>query len=252
MRRLAVVLAAAPLLLGVTPPRLVTDVSDAQIEIAYSFTGAKLLLFGAILYPPRHRRQSEAEVVVIVKGPPETLTLREKAKVAGIWVNQASARFSDVPSFYASASRRPIDDFVPFETAWRHGLGVANLPLRQDGGTSLSERQRFRDGFMAMKRNAGLYSDHADAVSIRENVLYRAEIPVPPRVPTGRFTAETYLIQNGTVIAAATREIAIDKTGFERLVAVSAVQRPVLYGAVAIGLSLLLGWIAAVVFNRRR
>ena len=32
-------------------PRLVPDVSQRQIEIRYSFTGAELLLFGAILYP---------------------------------------------------------------------------------------------------------------------------------------------------------------------------------------------------------
>ena len=32
-------------------PRLVPDVSQREIEIRYSFTGAELLLFGAILYP---------------------------------------------------------------------------------------------------------------------------------------------------------------------------------------------------------
>jgi uncharacterized protein (TIGR02186 family) len=251
MRAIAVAL-LAPLLLGAAQPRLVTDVSDTQIEIAYSFTGAKLLLFGAILYPPRQKPRADTEVIVVVKGPPESVVLREKAKVGGVWINHATAIFRDVPAFYAVASDRPVDDLVPFPVAWRFGLGVANLPLRQEGGENLAERQRFREGFLTLKRDAHLYSEHPDAVSIREGVLYRAEVPVPPRVPTGLFTAETYLVRNGTVIAAATREIVIDKTGFERVVTVAAARRPALYGATAIGLSLLLGWIAALLFRRRR
>ncbi|HEY0628334.1 MAG TPA: TIGR02186 family protein, partial [Sphingomicrobium sp.] len=31
-------------------PRLVPDISARSVEIRYSFTGAQLLLFGAILY----------------------------------------------------------------------------------------------------------------------------------------------------------------------------------------------------------
>ena len=52
MRRPALLLASlAPLLLGASKPVLVPDVSARTIEIRYSFTGAQLLLFGAILYP---------------------------------------------------------------------------------------------------------------------------------------------------------------------------------------------------------
>jgi hypothetical protein len=40
-----------PLLMAQAKPVLVPDVSQRNIEIAYSFTGAELLLFGAILYP---------------------------------------------------------------------------------------------------------------------------------------------------------------------------------------------------------
>ena len=43
--------ALLPLLMGATQPRLVPGVSQEDIEIVYSFTGAELLLFGAILYP---------------------------------------------------------------------------------------------------------------------------------------------------------------------------------------------------------
>jgi len=53
VRRVVGVL-ALPLLLGAEKPVLVPDVSQREVEIVYSFTGAELLLFGAILYPEDH------------------------------------------------------------------------------------------------------------------------------------------------------------------------------------------------------
>jgi len=44
-------LAGGPLVMGATKPVLVPDISSRKVEIRYSFTGAQLLLFGAILYP---------------------------------------------------------------------------------------------------------------------------------------------------------------------------------------------------------
>jgi hypothetical protein len=41
----------APLLIAADKPVLVPDISARQVEIRYSFTGAQLLLFGAIVYP---------------------------------------------------------------------------------------------------------------------------------------------------------------------------------------------------------
>ena len=61
MKRWAVLL--APLLMAQAQPAgpkpmLVPDVSQRDIEIAYSFTGAELLLFGAILYPGEGGRRA--------------------------------------------------------------------------------------------------------------------------------------------------------------------------------------------------
>ena len=56
-------------------------------------------------------------------------------------------------------------------------------------------------------------------------MLYRARITIPSQVPVGTYTAETFLIDRGKVIAAATRDIEIGKSGFERFVALAAAAR---------------------------
>ena len=70
-------------------------------------------------------------------------------------------------------------------------------------------------------------------------------------MPVGDYTAETFLIDRGKVIAAATRDVEVGKAGFERTIALAARQHGFLYGLAAVALSLGLGWAAAMVFNRR-
>ena len=88
-------------------------------------------------------------------------------------------------------------------------------------------------------------------MEISQGVLYRARISIPSQVPVGTYTAETILVSDGKVIAAATREIQIDKSGFERFVALAARRHGFLYGLASVILSLGLGWAAAMAFRRR-
>jgi uncharacterized protein (TIGR02186 family) len=81
-------------------------------------------------------------------------------------------------------------------------------------------------------------------------VLYRARVTIPARVPVGRFTAETFLIRDGRVLAAAVRPIEIRKSGFERFVAYAADHYSVLYGLLAVALSVLFGWGAGAIWRR--
>src|SRR3546814_1829834 len=78
-------------------PRLVPDVSSRAIDIQYSFTGEELLLFGAILYPGQRLPDDRADIVVVLKGPMRPIVLREKRRVAGIWVNANSIRLRTSP-----------------------------------------------------------------------------------------------------------------------------------------------------------
>jgi len=248
VRRL-VLLVAAPLLMAQRAPVLVPDVSERSVEIAASFTGAELLLFGAILYPGGRQPGREPDIVVTLRGPTESVRVREKARVAGIWVNAHSARFRSVPVYYAVASSRPVRDIVDERTASIYELGVDNLQLSPIGGPA--EQAGFAQGLIELRRRSGLFVEEPAAVEITDGVLYRARLAIPARVPVGRYSAETLLIDRGRVVAAATRDITIRKSGFERAVASAAERRPLTYGLLAVSLSLALGWLAGLAFRRR-
>lgn len=243
-------LAMLPLSLAATEPLLVPDVSQREIQIQYSFTGAELLLFGAIIYPGGVVPENPAEIAVVVKGPTQPIIVREKQKVAGIWMNVESERFRSAPSFYAIASSRPLSELVDERIAAIYELGLEYLQLSPGAGATPEEQERFETGLVDLMRGRQLYFEKPDGVEITGGVLYRARISIPARVPVGTYTAETFLIQDGRVIAAAVREISIEKLGFERFVAEAADEWSVAYGLVAVLVSLLLGWAGSALFRR--
>src|SRR5205085_7496823 len=130
-------------------------------------------------------------------------------------------------------------------------LGLDNLQLSPGGGALPEKERRFEAGLLDLRRREGLYSQNSRGVEISDRVLYRATITIPSQVPVGTYTAETFLIDRGKVIAAATRDIQISKSGFERFVALAARRHSFLYGTTSVALSLALGWAAAAAFRRR-
>ena len=251
MKRALALLIALPLLMGQAKPVLVPDVSQRNIEIAYSFTGAELLLFGAILYPGgRVPEERDADIVVVVKGPSQSILVREKQQIAGIWVNAARVRYLSAPSYYALASSKPIDALLDERSRAIYEIGLDSLQLSPASGDAPDENARFVRGLVDLKRRSRLYVEAPGAVEITDGVLYRARLTIPARVPVGRFTAETFLIRKGRVLAAAVREIDIRKSGFERFVARAADRHSISYGLAAVALSVLFGWAAGWIARR--
>ena len=250
-RAAPILLLLAPLLIGADKPLLVPDISARQVQIRYSFSGAQLLLFGAVVYPGGRAPNRPVDLAVVLRGPVQPILVREKQKIAGIWMNNDSNRFRSAPSFYAVASSKPVSTLVNERTAAIYELGLHNLQLSPGGGALPDKERRFEAGLLDLRRRHGLYSESPNGVEITDGVLYRAVITIPSQVPVGTYTAETFLIDRGKVIAAATRDIQISKSGFERYVALAARRHEGLYGITAVLLSLALGWAAAAAFRRR-
>jgi uncharacterized protein (TIGR02186 family) len=249
--RILLVLVVAIFSIGATNPILVPDISQRKIEIVYSFTGENLILFGAILYPGGRVPNEDADIVVTLKGPSQSIVVREKQKLAGlIWFNAESARFRSAPSYYAVASSRPLKKLIDERTAAVYGLGLNNLHLSPSGGERPEVRRRFESGLIELNKRTRLFAETPNSVEISQGVLYRANLYIPARVPVGTYTAETFLVRDGRVLAAATRDVEIRKSGFERVIAEAAQSWPFTYGLLTVALSLLFGWGAAALFRR--
>ncbi|MEO0590685.1 MAG: TIGR02186 family protein [Pseudomonadota bacterium] len=245
----ALFLAAAFLFLSAQrEPVLVPEVSPSLIEVRQGFTGANLLLYGAVIAPGAER--PEYDIVVVLKGPSEAIRLREKERIAGVWMNADSSDFRSAPSFFAVASSRPIDELVDERTAAIFELGTRFIQLSPVGEIEPIEQARFAQGLVEMREREGLYSEDADGVRISESVLYQARINLPSNVTTGPYTAETFAIADGRVVASATAKIEVVKVGLEGRVVLEANRNGFLYGLFAIVLSVSMGLMAGRFFAR--
>jgi uncharacterized protein (TIGR02186 family) len=237
-------LLALLLLGGARDPILVPEVSQHEVRLRQGFTGTELLLFGAILNPEGTRAGRDYDIVVLLKGPTQSIVVREKQKVAGVWINADSAEFRSAPAYFAVAASRPLNEIVDEKTAAIYELGLRWLQLSPIGEIDPAEQARFSDGLVDLKTRGGLYRQNESGVSVSEQVLYQARISLPSNVPEGTYVAETFAISKGRVVASASSSVEVRKLGFERAIAVFAEEQSFLYGLLAIAISLLMGWAA--------
>ena len=84
---------------------LVVTVAPSQIAVSSSYSGGTVVLFGAVA-------QSNAvlprtyDVAVVVTGPRQNVVTRRKGRIVGVWVNQESRTFYNVPSFLGVLASR--------------------------------------------------------------------------------------------------------------------------------------------------
>ena len=229
-------------------PVLVPEISQHQIRVRQGFVGTELLVFGALLDPSGGRAGRDYAIVVVLKGPTMAVQLREKQKIAGMWVNADNSDFRSVPMFYALASSAPVSRLVDERTAAIYELGLDYLQLSPTGSIDPEEQARFVAGLVDLKRRQQLYQEEPEGVTISQGVLYQARFAIPSSVVTGTYVAETFAIADGRVITSATSQVEVVKEGFERMVAVEAEDNSLLYGLFAVGLSLFMGWLAGRLF----
>jgi uncharacterized protein (TIGR02186 family) len=247
MRWLFVIFAGL-MLMGQRDAILVPAVSQSEVQVRQGFTGTELLLYGAILDPRGQRAGAEYDIVVVLKGPTEPIRIREKERIAGIWMNAESSDFRSAPSFFAVAASRPVDEIVDERTAAIYELGTRFIQLSPTGQIEPEKQARFAAGLVDLRQRLGLYKEDMGGVTISEQVLYQARIQLPSNVVTGQYTAETFAISGGRVIASAIADVEVRKVGFERFVEVASQQWALIYGLVAVMLSIGMGWIAGRLF----
>jgi len=232
---------SAPPLLRAAP--LVADLSQHLIAITTGFTGAEVLLFGAVDEP--------GDVVVIVRGPDREIVMHRKSRVLGVWINTAQMTFARAPSYYAVASSRPLDEIASESLLARHEMGVENLRLDLPRAkASANVAAEWRQGLIRNHQSLGLYQKNVSPVRFLGNRLFRARVALPANVPTGSYQVEVFLLRDGRVVTAQTTPLHVSKIGSEAVVYDFAYEHSALYGLIAIFVALMAGWLAHLAFRK--
>ncbi len=221
---------------------LVVDLSRSVVAITAGFVGSELLLFGAT--------DGKGDLVVVVRGPLRDESVRRKERVAGVWVNRDEVVFTGVPAFYAVASNRPMEEFLPAEVAANNRIGLANLLLLPHGKQRyVEDYDAFREALIRNKQRQGLYSRQAGNVIFLSSRLFRTQIRFPANVSVGTYGIDVYLVRDGEIVTVDTTLLNVRKFGFEAGVFDFAHRHAMAYGVLAIFIAAVAGWLASVMFR---
>ncbi|MFZ1991746.1 MAG: TIGR02186 family protein, partial [Alphaproteobacteria bacterium] len=252
----------AALLVSLAAPQaqaldLETDLSTHYIEIRTTFRGAALTVFGSLSGQSEDEERPDApkiDVIVVVKGPAETLAVRRKEQMGPIWANGLSFTANNVPSFYFVASTRPVDEIVDPNLLDRYHIGLDHLgvdftagparaipparpaqasnddllpsglpvsgsqptltPISTPALPGIDQRRAFQDALVRLLKSRNTFSDQGTVTFVRPH-LFRAEISIPSTVPEGDYGTEVYVVRNRQLLDAEYTVFFIDKKGLE-------------------------------------
>jgi uncharacterized protein (TIGR02186 family) len=244
----ALTAAAAP----AAAERLITSVSASRVLITSSYTGAELVLFGAIERDGVSvSRGGTYELVVTVRGPQTLTSIREKQRFGPFWANADQAKFAELPGYIAVHSTKPLSEVTSEPLRERFLLGLEHMVAASGGhGGTPAKTEAFRAALIRLKREQRLFQANDKGVVFLAPNLFRAAISLPATAPLGNYEAVAQLFADGALLATERSDFEVVKTGFEARVAQAAFGQPLFYGLFTVLLALGFGWLANYAFRR--
>jgi uncharacterized protein (TIGR02186 family) len=230
------------------------DVSARNVAVTASFSGVEIVVFGAVDNSQQPSPESGYyDVIIVVEGVPGRIVVRRKSDVTGLWVNTSAVTFDNVPTFFAIASTRPLDEIASEDFRTLYRIGVRHLRLTpafvQSRPLSTQELDAFREAVARLKERAGLFVNAPFATRFIGNSLFSARIVLPANVTVGPFDTRVYLFHDQTLLSEYSVRLYLEREGLARYLHAFAELYPLLYGLSTVALSLAAGLLAGKLFG---
>lgn len=251
MRLFLVLLALLAMLAPAHGARLVSQLSNESIEITSSYAGERLTFFGSI-EPDAGTSEPVTgpfHVVITIIGPTEDRIARRKTNNFGVWINTEQVEYENFPSYFHVLSSGRLTDITDVTTLTVNSILPEALTLAPATGDWWA-RPIFGQELVRLMTEQGLFGVQENGVNFLSSNFYSARLTLPSNAPPGPYIALTYVFKDGQIISRKSEGFAVRKIGFERFLALSSVQYPLLYGIVCVILALFTGWLGGVIFKR--
>jgi hypothetical protein len=225
-----------------------SDLSTHYLEIRTNFQGADITVFGAVIGRPAPAvgLGEPIDLIIVVRGPPQSVEIRRMARAGPIWANRESLVAQQVPSFYSIAATRPLAQITDSASLERSKLGFDHLEIGLDTGPGKAaippgnppandvagapspdllpipepfavaataadvDVGPFRQALIRLLKTRHAFREDGQLTFIGAN-LFRAEIAIPATVPAGAYGAEIYLVYRKAIVDAEFTAFYIDK-----------------------------------------
>lgn len=226
---------------------LIADVSSHIINVRTDFTGAELLLFGALDAP----LTENDDLLIALSGPANDVRVRESVRRGIFWVNSPPVDIRAAPRYFHLFWARDAAAKTQIAAVREQNrLGWNDLKWERSSEQDEETNNRFLKGFLNGMQQQGFYQEHIGAITFLGDRLFRASIAFAPNVPVGNYQVRVYLLRGGEITAAQSSNLLISKAGIGADIAFAAHQWPLLYGLGALLTALLCGLAGYGLFRR--
>lgn len=227
-------------------------VAEERITVSSDYRGSYITVFG--VNPDRRAR---GNVVVVVRGPNERVTVMRKQRVFGLLVNGDPVRFSEAPAFFAVLSNEPLNSITTPLLIHRYQLDPA-ASAQLESAVPDADPSAYRAALVRLRRSQGLYQiydgpptpEDRSGLTNYPGGLFRAVVRLPANAPIAEYVADAYVFRDGRLVSSQRIPIGFARVGIEGLIHNMATQFSFLYGVLVVLIALGAGWLAALLFRR--
>jgi uncharacterized protein (TIGR02186 family) len=231
------------------------DISARNVPVRADFEGVEIVVFGAVDNSQQPTPESGYyDVIVVVEGTPSQAIVRRKSNLAGLWINTSWVNFDNVPSFYAIASTRPLDEIATEELRSLYRIGLRHLrfapSLAQEQVLSTEDLATYREALVRLKEEAGLFVQAPFTARFSGKSLFSARILLPANVTVGSFYTRVYLFHEQKLLSEYSVRLYLEREGLERYLHDFAFGYPILYGITTVAVAVSAGLLASMWLGR--
>ena len=214
---------------------LVFQLDDPHIQIGSNFFGEELLIFGAF----SSSDLSKSDIIIKVRGASKSISVREKVKKYGIWVNSDDTIIDNVPSYYAIYSNRNIQRITAKNFLEENQIGLEHLRFVSN---EKNQNSNIYKEIIKKNKEEGIFMEKYTGVRIVGDKLFRASIQLPKDINEGSYEVTIYFFDDQKLVDRDTSKVFVNKTLAGKYIYTQAKERPLLYGIICV----VIAWIAGL------
>lgn len=232
----------SPMAMAQPAANLNIDLSERSIDITTGFNGAKIVVYGT--------RRGEGDVAMVIRGPEQSIVVRRKSRVLGVWMNSQSMRFNDVPGYYALALSRPAESIAPLSVLRRYNIGIDAMEFDAADSSDAGTTGTFREALIRTQQMKGLFPMEPGAVNFVDKDFFKVTFKLPANVPAGIYRVDAFVLRDGVVTDTRSAELKVAQNGFSAEIFLFAHNQSFAYAVIAILMALFFGWGAHTLLRR--
>ena len=217
------------------------DLSQNEINIDTDFKGQELILFG--LTDPDYN------IIIIIRGPKENLTVRNKNRVLGFWMNTKSITYINVPKVYFISSNYNINNILDQQEIYENEIGFDNIKFIPKNEKDLFiNHKNWVESILRIQKEKDLYKNFN--LKFIDDKLFQAKLFFPSNVPTGKYLVTIYRIKDKKILSHNNKIIWVNRSGLGNKIYMFAQQNTIYYGVGTIIFAIIIGAGAATIFRK--